>query len=194
MSYTYARAIVPVPLSKLTAVYGITREAAAAAGATFDARHAVFHGPGPGFDLIYAALKRPRPVYVPRPKLTPEQAAAAREQHAERIAAAGRVLWADLHRWALTVPLGGENASRAVLDAALVKFSQRVPCGECRQHWVADVAANPPDYSDNLALFNWTVDRHNGVNARTGKPVLMYGEARNIWGPAGTRPAPRPNT
>lgn len=81
----------------------------------------------------------------------------------------GPVLWGELHRWALA---GGPDA-----EQWLAGFAKRLPCGECRKEWGAIVAESPPTGD----LFEWSVDAHNRVNRRLGKPELTVADALAIW-------------
>lgn len=91
---------------------------------------------------------------------------------------AGNLLWSALHRRALAVPAGESDA------AWLAGFRQAIPCGDCRKHWDAMLAATPPDWS---AYFAWTVARHNEVNRRLGKPEMGLEEALQRWGGAANK-------
>jgi Erv1 / Alr family len=88
----------------------------------------------------------------------------------------GPALWADLHRWALTADLN-PGAPGQWLD----RFAARVPCGDCRRHWLEITAASPPALESHQALFAWTVARHNDVNRRLGKPEMSLDEAIGRW-------------
>lgn len=85
----------------------------------------------------------------------------------------GAPLWAELHMRALAVE-GNDDTEW------LKKFSVRVPCGECKNHWNASMILTPPDFQN---YFRWSVDRHNEVNGRLKKPLLTIDEARTIWSP-----------
>lgn len=50
----------------------------------------------------------------------------------------------------------------------IADFTRRVPCGECRLHWMKLLQQIPPRYDDQ---YQWSVDVHNEVNKRIGKPV-----------------------
>jgi hypothetical protein len=78
----------------------------------------------------------------------------------------GPALWAELHARAMAYG-GDAEGERAWLD----RFTARVPCGECRQHWLELVTQTPPDLSDAGAFYRWTVSVHNAVNVRLGKAV-----------------------
>jgi hypothetical protein len=84
----------------------------------------------------------------------------------------GPKLWAELHRRAL--------ASDGYNDSVwLAEFEKRIlgNCA-CRAEWRRDLQSSPPDFS---RYFEWTVDQHNKVNARLGKPVISYNDALLIW-------------
>jgi len=57
-----------------------------------------------------------------------------------------------------------------------------IPCGMCGQHFAELIQENPfPDSTDPLVLFKWSVDAHNIVNERAGKPIISFEEAMAIW-------------
>ena len=86
----------------------------------------------------------------------------------------GPRLWALLHQWAL-------KADTKAGAGWLAEFSRKIGCGECRTHWRRWMEAHPPDFSNNHALFLWTVDAHNAVNRRLGKPELTPAAAMSHW-------------
>ncbi len=49
---------------------------------------------------------------------------------------------------------------------------------ECKSFYKQWKAQNPPKADD---LFDWTVELHNAVNAKLGKPKITLDEARRIW-------------
>lgn len=73
-----------------------------------------------------------------------------------------RELWAELH--------GYQWTGDPVVDGRFVQgILKRLPCGECRDHgkaWVRDT----PIPADPAKCYAWTVDWHNDVNRRKGKP------------------------
>jgi hypothetical protein len=85
---------------------------------------------------------------------------------------AGTMYWRALHRRALKVPAGRDDAEW------LATFRRMLPCGDCRNHWDAMVAATPPEWAN---YFAWTVARHNEVNRRLGKPEMGEEEALQRW-------------
>lgn len=87
----------------------------------------------------------------------------------------GSVLWAELHRrpWSMGAP---EQEL-----AWLAAFVARLPCGECRGHWLAWTAENPPDLSTAESYFVWTWRGHQAVNAKLNRPGLSLAEALARW-------------
>lgn len=86
----------------------------------------------------------------------------------------GPALWAELH---------GRALDRQGRDdtAWLREFALKLPCGHCRVHWLAMVHQNPPVWE---SYFAWTVDRHNEVNRKLGRPDLSQLAAAARWMPA----------
>jgi hypothetical protein len=89
---------------------------------------------------------------------------------------APRVLatWAELHRRYL-------NWTGADDSAWLLDFIGRIAsCAgdRCRQNFSTWMVQHPPRWDD---MFAWTVDAHNAVNTRLGKPVLTVAAARAAW-------------
>lgn len=88
----------------------------------------------------------------------------------------GPALWAELHRWALY-----GDIDRPILW--LGKFTDRLGAlgCNCANEWKAWMLANPPNVESREALFRWTVDAHNAVNARLNKPQMTLEEAMERW-------------
>lgn len=59
----------------------------------------------------------------------------------------------------------------------------RLPCGECKAHWLKLIAEFSPDeaFKNSDDYFKWTVDAHNKVNERLGKPIISLEEAKRLW-------------
>lgn len=65
-------------------------------------------------------------------------------------------------------------------DAAwITSYTANVPCGPCKAGWLAILKEMPPIYGDGW--FAWTVEAHNAVNAKLGKPQMEFAEARARW-------------
>lgn len=85
---------------------------------------------------------------------------------------AGPALWALLHARALT----HTGTDSTWLD----KFNARIPAYCCGEDWHKWCAAHPPRWDD---YFAWTVEAHNAVNVRLGKPTLGLAAAHALWEP-----------
>lgn len=89
----------------------------------------------------------------------------------------GQAKWKELHLYALT-----ERPTELGRVAWLANFAASVPCGECRHSWKRLVRNNPLSQKASADQFwQWTVDRHNDVNAKLGKPMLTYEEAKPLY-------------
>lgn len=74
----------------------------------------------------------------------------------------GPLYWEALHAAAAS-PM-----SLDALRAFYARLGDAVPCGECRAHFVPMLASMPVARAD---VYAWTVQVHNNVNRRLGKPV-----------------------
>lgn len=82
-----------------------------------------------------------------------------------------RNLWRELHTQA--------NPTPDWFD----RWLRRVPqfgCS-CREHFRAVVRKYPPDFSSRGAFFAWSVDAHNVVNQRLGKPSISLEDAWSLY-------------
>jgi muconolactone delta-isomerase len=105
-----------------------------------------------------------------RAKVLGDVQARQAQRAADRMKAEGPALWAEWHRRAL---------ARAGDDSGYLRsLAQRLPCGQCRADFVAILAAHPPRWDD---YFAWTVEVHNDVNTRLGKPAVTVEAARILW-------------
>lgn len=89
-----------------------------------------------------------------------------------------QLLWKELHLRALQNT--GENDTKY-----LVEFSKRIPrfnpgC-KCREFWVTYVKRYPPKFGPNGEYFTWTVECHNAVNKKLGKPLYSLEEAKELY-------------
>ena len=86
-------------------------------------------------------------------------------------------LWTELHLHALT-HTGTEDIKY------LRDFSYRVPkytayC-KCKEHWAIWMKTHPPKFGPG-EYFAWTVDAHNDVSKRLGKPEMSLEEAKTLY-------------
>lgn len=83
--------------------------------------------------------------------------------------------WASLHRNAAYAKTKEEVAH--VLWHILI-LKEHFFCLDCRAHFKENFDKFPPPTHNNSdALFNWTVEMHNKVNRRNGKPEVSPMEA-----------------
>jgi len=83
----------------------------------------------------------------------------------------GPALWKELHLRALERE--GQDDS-----AWMLKFENRIPCGECKRHFAEMLKSLPENY---VGYFDWTVKTHNSVNSKLGKPILSLEQARKLY-------------
>jgi hypothetical protein len=84
----------------------------------------------------------------------------------ERLAQTGRELWSELHT--------------SVTFETLSTWETKIPnfaCG-CKKFYDGWKQANEPRQDD---FFAWTVELHNAVNAKLGKPIMDLKDARQLW-------------
>lgn len=99
----------------------------------------------------------------------------------------GPYYWGALHLAALGCP------DVQVLRTFIECYKTVLPCLSCRAHFTQVLDENPiPDSPDPMAIFKWSVDVHNIVNVRLGKPVIEYEEALAIWTDSKPVPIERP--
>lgn len=68
------------------------------------------------------------------------------------------------------------------LRAFVYSYTEVLPCPACRVHFARVLERHPfPEESDNLEYFSWSVDAHNIVNSRLGKPFVTYDTAFADW-------------
>jgi hypothetical protein len=93
----------------------------------------------------------------------------------------GPYFWGALH----LACLGGGN-----IQDFIASFPSALPCPACGAHFndVLNAYPFPAGVTNPLELFAWSVDVHNVVNRRLGKPEVDYDTAFEFW----TRPPSNP--
>ena len=81
----------------------------------------------------------------------------------------GPHFWMTLH----IACLGCQDAK--VLVDFVEGYKEIIPCLSCREHFEQVLVENPVPEADDL--FKWSVDVHNIVNKRLGKPEFSYEDA-----------------
>jgi hypothetical protein len=65
-------------------------------------------------------------------------------------------------------------------------LSEHLSCAKCQIHFNDNYAKfPPPKHNDNYALFSWTVEMHNKVNALHKKKIFTLAEAIRYYGEEG---------
>lgn len=90
----------------------------------------------------------------------------------------GNALWHLLHGYARAMPEGPLSPElQAQARAFLTTFDEAVRLASagtcpCHQHWSRIREARPADLTSRRAFYWWTVQIHDDVNARLGRPRL----------------------
>jgi hypothetical protein len=89
----------------------------------------------------------------------------------------GPYFWGALH----TACIDPGVDVRALYE--LIQLYQYVlPCAKCRESFKETLQANPvPMTTDRDLLFKWSVDIHNQINYKIGKPPMGLLEAMTFW-------------
>jgi len=87
-------------------------------------------------------------------------------------------LWKELHERAYNFK-GKEDLF------FLKNFGNKIPrftsgC-KCKEFWIIYVRSHPPIFGDNGEYFSWTVEVHNAVNTKLGKPIISLEDAKKIY-------------
>jgi hypothetical protein len=88
----------------------------------------------------------------------------------------GPVIWRKMHGDALRW-----NGDPKAISEMIANVLKSVACGECRTHWANMVREFPPVVKTADQFFAWTVEVHNRVNERIGKPRITVSEAYAIY-------------
>jgi len=114
-------------------------------------------------DHVYLSVADYEKLHTPRPK--PPQG----EKRA--VVVGGPELWAELHRAAVDGALNEEW---------FAAWLSRVPMAgcSCRTSFQTILEAIPVRWDDQFA---WSVEVHNAVNRKLGKPEISADQAREIW-------------
>lgn len=88
----------------------------------------------------------------------------------------GPSAWRLMHLVAATYPERPTTETKRQYESFFRSLEQVLPCAGCREGYSylinGPVALTPAVLADRVALFRWTVEVHNAVNAKLGKEVL----------------------
>jgi hypothetical protein len=110
----------------------------------------------------------------------------------------GPPAWDVLHYFAFMYP---ENPSPDEIHWSKMfvhSYPSLLPCPDCRGHFAKLLRDYPLTNRNRDEFSRWTVDAHNMVNARLGKPTVTYEEALTKYSPwyaeCHDNPAPCPDS
>jgi len=86
----------------------------------------------------------------------------------------GSHAWRFIHYVALTYPVTPTEEDKKNYSSFFENLQHTLPCPICANNFKDEMKKFPINLSSQRGLFNWTVDIHNEVNKRTGKPTLTY--------------------
>ena len=93
----------------------------------------------------------------------------------------GRALWAFIHTITIIDFEDNERFVEPCIDN-LKALSGAIPCSKCVEHYIEQTKLlDAIDVNKPMVLFEWTVNLHNSVNRKLGKPEITYDEATQIW-------------
>lgn len=93
----------------------------------------------------------------------------------------GPAAWKFLHAITFAYPDLPTIQEQNDAEKMFLSLSSLLPCLACREHYVAEISAHPPDARSKTTLSTWLVDLHNRVNQRLGKPVFSYLAAESLY-------------
>lgn len=97
----------------------------------------------------------------------------------------GPPLWYKLHMKTFDYPEIATYKDKVLAIKYFKEVEKLLPCEKCRVHYRRNLKASPIEYhvDTRRELTRWLIDLHNKVNAQTGKRILSYDEASNIYLP-----------
>lgn len=89
----------------------------------------------------------------------------------------GEPMWRTMHVVALGLPRGASEGQRDAYVAFYESLRTVIPCSTCASEYSAIMDSSSPSLREAVSrgaddLFLWTVDVHNRVAERLGKPVM----------------------
>jgi len=91
------------------------------------------------------------------------------------------LLWKQFHIVLFQATYNPHIFDQDALATYILRFHERLKCETCVLHYQEQMETNPPPFQHPEDLFRWSVDIHNSVNTRLGKPVLKYEQAHAIY-------------
>ena len=95
----------------------------------------------------------------------------------------GPPLWYEMHMKTFRYPVRPSLRDKLYIIQYFKEFENTLPCEKCRVHYKNYLLSRPIHYYVDTRedLVRWLIDLHNQVNARNGKRILSYDEAKSIY-------------
>jgi hypothetical protein len=94
----------------------------------------------------------------------------------------GNTLWAFIHTITI-IDYEVNEMYNNTIKKTLFSLQETFPCQACRLHYIERLKLiDNMDLSKPMVLFYWSVDLHNAVNKKLGKPEWTYEMALEKWG------------
>jgi hypothetical protein len=94
------------------------------------------------------------------------------------------ILWQLIH----TVSFCGRSSEEIIMKEhenileKLEIIAKLISCKTCQEHYLNELEkAKKLNLQEKYCLFYWSVDLHNQINQKLGKPILSHQEAFQIW-------------
>jgi hypothetical protein len=92
----------------------------------------------------------------------------------------GEHLWSFIHTITIIDFEESKSHNERIL-ACLREVGGVIPCSTCRKHYENEINKNFENLNEPMCLFRWSVDFHNTVNTKLGKPLFTYEQALEKW-------------
>lgn len=90
--------------------------------------------------------------------------------------------WIVTHTLALVSDRGERKRDTRFYKLYVYRMIHALPCAQCRRHAAQYLKRTPvPKWGSGDSMFAWSVDFHNTVNARLGKPIISLETALEMY-------------
>jgi hypothetical protein len=93
----------------------------------------------------------------------------------------GQHLWAFIHTITIIDFEDNQRFTTEIIEN-LKGISKVIPCKHCVELYETHLKLlDNIDTTQSMILFEWSVDLHNEVNIKVGKPIITYRKALELW-------------
>ena len=93
----------------------------------------------------------------------------------------GNHLWGFIHTVCI-IDYNDNYETNLTVLTCLQNLLPVIPCPKCKREYAEYLKKLPLlDLREPMILFYWSVDLHNAVNAKLGKPLWSYERAKAEW-------------